>query len=126
VRARAGGRCEYCQLSQDNDPLPFHIEHIISKKHRGRTLSGNLALSCSACNLGKASNIAGLDRATGNLSRLFDPRSDVWSDHFAWKGPILLGRTPIGRTTVHVLNINHPERIRLRRLLIRLHVIPPT
>ena len=86
---------------------------------------GNLALSCSGCNLYKASNIAGLDHETGRLTRLFHPRTDVWDEHFAWEGSVLVGKTSIGRTTVEVLNINHPERVRLRKLLIRLRVFPP-
>lgn len=97
---------------------------MISKKHRGRSVAGNLALSCSGCNLGKASNIAGLDGRTGKLTRLFHPRIDVWAEHFRWNGPRLVGTTAIGRTTVDVLNINHPERVRLRKLLIRLRVFP--
>ena len=46
VWARAKDRCEYCQLSQEWDDRPFEIDHIISRKHRGRTVAGNLALSC--------------------------------------------------------------------------------
>lgn len=125
VRERAGGCCEYCQLPQEYDPLPFHVEHIVPRKHRGRTVSGNLALSCSGCNLCKASNIAGLDTDTEELTRLFHPRTDAWSDHFAWQGPLLIGKTPVGRVTVNVLGINHAERTRLREILIRLHAFPP-
>jgi hypothetical protein len=30
VRERAGHRCEYCQLQQDESPLAaLHIEHVI-------------------------------------------------------------------------------------------------
>ena len=124
VRSRAGNRCEYCQLPQAYDPIPFHIEHVIAKKHRGRTLASNLALSCAGCNLSKSSNIAGIDERTGGLTRLFNPRIDVWAEHFTWHGAVLVGTTPIGRTTVMVLDINHPERVRLRRILIRLGVFP--
>ena len=125
VRARARGYCEYCQLPQDYDPLPFHVEHVISKKHRGRTTIGNLALSCPGCNLCKSSNIAGRDEATGQLTRLFHPRLDPWSEHFRWRGAVLVGRTPIGRVTVELLGINQPERVRLREILIQLHAFPP-
>jgi hypothetical protein len=125
VRSRAAECCEYCQLPQQYDPLLFHVEHIISKKHHGRTTADNLALSCGSCNLHKASNIAGLDTATGELTRLFNPRSDVWDEHFAWDGPALVGITIVGRTTLDVLCINHPERLRLRSLLIELGVFPP-
>jgi hypothetical protein len=125
VWSRAGGCCEYCQLPQQHDPLPFHVEHIISRKHRGRSAANNLALCCASCNLHKASNIAGIDEATGDLTRLFNPRVDVWIEHFSWVGPELIGVTPIGRTTVNVLVMNHFERIRLRRLLMELGVFPP-
>lgn len=124
VRLRAGSRCEYCQLPETRDPLPFHVEHIVPKKHRGTTTSGNLALACPSCNLAKASNVAGIDVSTGRLSRLYHPRSDHWAEHFAWDGPRLIGLTAIGRTTVAVLVINEPERVRLRELLIRLHEFP--
>ena len=79
----------------------------------------NLALSCYHDNAHKGPNIAGIDPATGAVTRLFHPRRDVWNDHFTWNGPELLGRTPIGRTTVDVLNINLPERVEHRRLLIQ-------
>jgi HNH endonuclease len=125
VWSRADECCEYCHLAQAYDPLPFHVEHVISKKHRGRTVLSNLALSCAVCNLCKASNIAGLDDLTGELTRLFNPRIDVWSEHFAWDGPLLVGTTAIGRTTVEVLGINQPERVRLRRFLLRMGVFPP-
>ena len=37
VRDRAGDRCEYCLLRQQDDPFfRFHIEHIIPKQHSGR------------------------------------------------------------------------------------------
>jgi hypothetical protein len=46
VWQRAKGRCEYCQLPQEADDRPFEIDHIISRKHDGPTVAGNLALSC--------------------------------------------------------------------------------
>ena len=77
--------------------------------HRGQTVFANLALSCAGCNWSKASNIAGYDNRTGKLTRLINPRLDKWSAHFEWVGPALQGKTAIGRTTVAVLDINHPE-----------------
>jgi 5-methylcytosine-specific restriction endonuclease McrA len=46
VRHRAGGRCEYCRLPQLGSRASFEIDHIIPRKHHGRTVAGNLALSC--------------------------------------------------------------------------------
>jgi hypothetical protein len=37
----------------------------------------------------------------------------------------LLGRTAVGRTTIDVLNINYPDRVEHRRLLIAEGVFPP-
>ena len=46
VRDRSGGRCEYCRLPEAESLVPFEIEHIIPRKHRGRTVAGNLAWAC--------------------------------------------------------------------------------
>lgn len=46
VRERAAGRCEYCRLPQAGSNIPFEIDHIIARKHGGRTLTSNLALTC--------------------------------------------------------------------------------
>jgi hypothetical protein len=63
-------------------------------------------------------NIAGHDPATGELDRLFHPRLDVWSEHFAWAGVELIGRTQIGRITIQVLAINDPDFLAVRQTLI--------
>jgi HNH endonuclease len=119
VWARAGNACEYCRLPQLLDILPFQIDHIIAIKHHGPTTSDNLALCCYNDNTHKGPNIAGIDPATRDLTRLFHPRLDDWSEHFAWNGPELVGRSPIGRTTIDFLNINLPERVEHRRLLMQ-------
>ena len=117
VWSRARDRCEYCLISQDYDEVPFEVDHIIAKKHRGPTESNNLALSCFACNSSKGSNIAGRDIRTGKLAPLFHPRRHKWTRHFRWAGPTLIGKTPIGRVTIEVLNINDSLRVELRREL---------
>ncbi len=62
VRARAGQRCEYCRLHEDDLPLfPFHIEHILPKKHGGTDNPKTLGWSCHYCNLAKSSNLSGRD-----------------------------------------------------------------
>ncbi len=53
-------------------------------------------------------------------------RQQVWAAHFEWNGATLEGLAPIGRTTIHVLNINEPLRIQHRDLLIKLDAFPPT
>lgn len=122
---RAYSRCEYCLLPQEYDDTPFEIDHVIAKKHDGTTTSNNLALSCFQCNSFKGSNIAGIDRKTGKVSPLFNPRRHIWKRHFHWRGAFLVGLTPTGRVTIAVLNINDPLRIELRQQLIEEGVFPP-
>ena len=115
VRIRAANRCEYCLLHQDQSPLAtLQIEHIVPKKHGGTDDLENLAIACIDCNLAKSSNIAGYDPDTSLMTRLFNPRNDHWDDHFEIQGAYILGKTPIGRTTVHVLNMNSEEQLALR------------
>jgi hypothetical protein len=73
VWQRARARCEYCQMPQEFDPLPFQIDHIIARKHRGRTRMENLALACFACNNHQGPNIAGIDPDTHAVTPLFHP-----------------------------------------------------
>jgi hypothetical protein len=112
-------------MPDEFDPLPFCIDHIISQQHHGLTIETNLALSCFNCNSYKGPNIAGIDPYTSQLTRLFHPRVDDWLDHFEWNGAILMGKTPVGRTTIDVLNINDPPRVEHRRHLIEEQVFPP-
>ena len=117
VRQRAGGRCEYCRLPQAGSRAPFEIDHIIARKHRGRTVASNLAVACIYCNSYKGSNISGRDTATGKLTPLYHPRRHKWSYHFRYEGGTLIGRTAIGRTTTDVLQINLPTLVALREAL---------
>ena len=125
VWRRAEHRCEYCQLHRDFSYLPFEIDHVIARKHGGLTAAGNLALTCFYCNRHKGSNISGIDGRDGTIVRLFHPRRHKWSRHFRWDGPTLVGRTPIGRATVAVLNVNDPEAVATRAALIAAGLFPP-
>ena len=125
VRRRAKNFCEYCLLHQCYDLLPHHVDHVIARKHQGSNTEDNLALACVNCSLAKGPNIAGRDARTGKLSPLFDPRVHVWNEHFRWRGPLVIGRTIIGRATVAVLNMNRPDRVALRRMLIAEEIFPP-
>jgi 5-methylcytosine-specific restriction endonuclease McrA len=117
VFKRAQNACEYCQLAQRQTSLPHEVDHIRAVKHRGATHSDNLALDCAYCNAAKGPNVAGHDPLTDELVPLFNPRAQKWSEHFRWRGPILDGKTAIGRATVEILRINAPERLEHRLLL---------
>ena len=117
VRRRAVGRCEYCLFPETACDLPFHIDHIIAQKHAGLSEPENLAWACFSCNLRKGPNIGGLDPETGELTPLFNPRVDTWSEHFVWDGAWLRGKTAIGRVTVAVLDVNHSDSVAVREAL---------
>jgi len=120
VRQRAGQRCEYCRLSEEYSALCFHIEHIVAKQHGGTDALDNLALACPECNYQKGPNLTGVDPDTGKVTPLFDPRRDHWEEHFARVGARIVGKTPKGRTTVWLLEMNTGDRLRWRELLLRL------
>jgi len=117
VRDRARGRCEYCRLPAALHPAPFQIDHVIARQHAGGTEPENLALACVHCNRYKGPNIAGIDPDTGEIVRLFHPRRDEWSAHFAWNGAEVMGLTAAARATIHVLNLNDSSMIELREAL---------
>jgi hypothetical protein len=117
VRQRSGGRCEYCRLPQAESGVPFEIDHITARHHKGCTVAGNLADSRIYCNGYKGPNITGLDPLTAKLTPLFNPRRHKWSHHFRYQGGTLVGRTAIGQTTIEVLRINLPNLVVLREVL---------
>ncbi len=125
VRQRAGNRCEYCQVHQAHDRIPFEIDHVIAQVHSGLTKANNLCLCCFACNRHKGPNISGIDPVSGRIVPLYHPRCQKWLRHFRWDGAKLMGLTPRGRATVIVLRINLDHRVGLRRELIKEGVFPP-
>jgi hypothetical protein len=114
VRDRAGDQCEYCRSRQKDEPFfRFQVEHIIAKQHDGNDEPDNLALSCPHCNLHKGPNLAGIDPDTGVIAPLFNPRRQSWAEHFSYLAAVIVGTTPMGRATVHVLNLNMNDRMRV-------------
>lgn len=124
VWARAERCCEYCQVPQEFDELPFHVDHIISRKQHGATVEGNLALACLACNTYKGPLTAAVSPDTGQHVPLFHPRRDEWSEHFGWQGAMLVAKTPVGLATIDMLKINLPERVAFRVELRKVGVFP--
>lgn len=118
VVARAGSRCEYCQLSQASYEATFNIDHIVASQHRLDDDPANLALCGPKCNRKKGPNLAGIDPLTQSLVQLYHPRRERWPDHFRWNGPLVQGLTATGRTTIAVLDLNNDDRVRLRQSLL--------
>jgi hypothetical protein len=124
VRQRAGNRCEYCLLRQEQTGLSHHIEHIVAKQHGGPDDPENLALSCNRCNLHKGPNLTGIDPVTREVVTLYHPRQDIWADHFEFAGPRIVGLTATGRTTVYVLAMNDERRLERRAELLARGELP--
>lgn len=113
-----------CCLSQEDYPFTFHMEHVISEKHGDETTLQNLALSCPTCNRFKGSDIAGADSKTGEAVFLFNPKLQDWHEHFNLNGIIIESSTPEGRLTIRLLQLNHPDRLESRKLLIEANRYP--
>jgi hypothetical protein len=116
VVSRAGESCEYCKLHQRFSIYTHEVDHVIATKHGGKTVSENLALSCLPCNRSKGSDLTSFDPETGELTRLFDPRSQIWSEHFELVRGRIRGISAVGRTTVTLLKFNTPTAVLNRQL----------
>lgn len=125
VIERANDCCEYCRLAQRDDTLTFHVDHIVALKHHGDDDPANLCFACYRCNAFKGSNVAALDPQTGDAARLFNPRKDIWNDHFELlDNNIIEGKTPEGRVTVSVLRMNDTSRVQQRLTLFNINRYP--
>jgi hypothetical protein len=111
VENRAHEKCEYCLIPSGLSFYFHEIDHIIPEKHGGRTEADNLAYTCWRCNRHKGSDLGSFDPQTDEFCFLFHPRTDGWSQHFEMQGLEILGLTPIGRTTVRLLQLNSLERL---------------
>jgi hypothetical protein len=95
-----------------------HIDHIIPPLHGGNNELDNLAFACFQCNSAKSSQIASYDFITRELVALFNPRTDDWDDHFEVHDGEMVGKTPKGRVTVRVLQMNEADELEIRKILI--------
>lgn len=108
VIERAKGFCEYCQSDSAFSQDPFDIEHIFPISKEGNSDVENLALACHGCNVYKSNKTTGYDDLSEEKVRIFNPRKDVWKEHFAWMEDftVIIGLTSIGRVTIAELKMN--------------------
>ena len=111
---RAKNRCEYCRLHQAGQEATFHVDHVIPIKNGGQTTLNNLALACVSCSLHKSAKELVFDSQTNKFVAIFNPRIEIWGDHFQWKEFEISGLTPSGRTTVKALKQNRPIILAIR------------
>ncbi len=128
VVQRAVGRCEYCRLAQHTQVATFPVDHVVPVSEDGETTLENLALACPRCNAAKWRRTTAVDPVSGETVFLFNPRTQVWGEHFRWSAAdalVMEGLTAVGRATVVGLELNHPRHLEVRRWLIALGLHPP-
>lgn len=127
VEKRANGLCEYCQLPHDLSSSPFAIEHILPVSKDGTDDTENLALACQACNNSKYNKTEAFDKLSKRTVPLFNPRKDVWGEHFAWSKDFseIYGLTAKGRVTIETLKMNRKRTVKIRKFLRLVGEHPP-
>lgn len=127
VTQRAKDCCEYCLSQLDFSPTGFSIDHIVPKARGGDDSLDNLALACQGCNNYKHTATTATDPVSGQVTDLFHPRRDMWTQHFAWSDDktMIIGITSVGRATVSRLRLNRVALVNLRRLLLEKGKHPP-
>lgn len=104
ISERANDKCEYCRLPSLFYPYSYHIDHVISEKQGGETVSENLAFCCPTCNFRKGSDISAYLKEEETIVDLFNPRKDKWATHFKLMPTGLLKPlTPIGKGSIRLL-----------------------
>lgn len=104
-------------MPQEATPfIAFHVEHIVARQHlsQGHDDPAGLAYACDRCNAFKGPNLSSIDPDTGAKVDVFNPRVDEWPEHFAISDGVVVGRTPVGRATARLLNMNASRRVQLR------------
>jgi HNH endonuclease len=117
VREAARHRCGYCLSPQNLVMARLEIEHIIPLAKGGTDDEENLWLACPICNGHKSDKTEVVDSESGTMFALFNPRTQVWSEHFSWTddGLRVVGKTPVGRVTVDALHLDSdPDAIAVR------------
>lgn len=124
IAARALFRCEYCKIHHDDLFVGFEIDHIIALKHGGSDKFENLAYACPHCNANKGTDLTSISKQTQEIIPLFNPRKEVWEEHFHASNGELLGITEVGKVTINLLKMNHIDLLILRKLLTDLKRYP--
>ncbi len=120
-------RCEYCKTSSKLTGMPLTMEHIIPRSLGGSDDLLNLAAACYRCNEFKGAKVSEIDLQTSQSSRLFNPRTDLWIDHFIWinGGIQIAGTSLIGDVTLIALRLNNKDIVAARALWVSFDWHPP-
>ena len=84
--------------------------------------------ACRRCNGLKFTKTQHIDPISKEVVNLYHPRLDNWHDHFHWNDDetLMVGKTPKGRATIDLLQINRSSNVNLRSVLRLIGLHPPT
>jgi hypothetical protein len=72
VWRRAGQRCEYCRIHQEDEPFyRFHVEHVVAKQHAG---SDDTRIQDNRIRLSRAGTNGAAERKRGGCPQSFGCR----------------------------------------------------
>lgn len=127
VRQQAHEQCGYCRVPSAWVYAPMEIDHIQPRAAGGSDDEANLWLACPLCNQYKSAQTHAADPLTRRRVVLFNPRGQVWNEHFRWgrDQATIIGRTACGRATVKALKLNAELAVQLRRGLVEIGAYPP-
>jgi 5-methylcytosine-specific restriction endonuclease McrA len=113
VRQRALELCEYCHASEKWQYVLFTVDHVIPLSKDGKNTIDNLALACFHCNRRKSNNLTAIDPDSGNQVALFNPRKNLWNEHFIWStdGLIIEKELSIFVLLIKLLIVIHLQKI---------------
>jgi HNH endonuclease len=116
IDAADSRRCSYCLTSEANSGIPMTYDHILPRSKDGTTTFENLCLACRTCNEFKSGITEAEDPLTGERISLFNPRTQIWTEHFTWSpdGTRAEGLTAMGRATIVILRMNNPVIVAAR------------
>jgi hypothetical protein len=102
------------------------VDYIVPEAEGGKTKLANVCLCYRTCNGYNGRRIHARDPLTGRRVRVFHPRRQQWTRHFAWSagGVQLVGFTASGRATIEALQMNNDLIAHLRQLWIALRLHP--
>ena len=128
VRAQAQNRCGYCRSLEKYILGILEIGHIIRKAIGGSDEEENRWLACTLCNNYKGTQTDALDAIVQTRVKLFNPRTQQWSQNFAWSEDAteIIGLTACGRATVTALQLNNNIAVSVRRQWVSAGWHPPT
>lgn len=133
VRERAKFLCEYCHSPEWSSADLFTLDHLVPQSLGGSDELDNLALACRRCNERRYNFTTGTDPETKLETSIFQPRQQVWAEHFIWTadGVKIVSLTSVGRATSNRLDLNdefHNDEFiqRARRFWVRGGWHPPS